>query len=197
MKVNTAIELMANIFASEERHVLLLLGAPGLGKTAAVSEAIKRAGLEQMTLALPTCDAVDLRGLPRVENGRTCWASPMPTSERGVLLLDELTSAPRDVQVAAHHIVWSESGSDMNLPKGWHVVLTGNRASDKSVYQSIGAPLRNRMTIIEIEPDSKVWCDWAVNTEINPLVVGFIRWRPELLVSREIPGEGAFPSPRS
>jgi hypothetical protein len=28
-------------------------------------------------------------------------------------------------------------------------------------------------------------------------VVAFLRWRPELLISKEIPGEGAFPSPRS
>ena len=33
--------------------------------------------------------------------------------------------------------------------------------------------------------------------KVAPHVVGFLRWRPELLIAKEIPGEGAFPSPRS
>ena len=85
----------------------------------------------------------------------------------------------------------------MSLPEGWHLVLTGNRASDKTLYRATSAPLRNRLVTINCEPDVQQWAQWALDNGINPTVVGFLRWRPELLISKEIPGEGAFPSPRS
>lgn len=198
MNPSELLSTLTSVFSSDERSTAFLLqGAPGLGKTAIVAQAAKAARKPLLTFALPTCEAVDLRGLPSVLNGRTIWNSPMPRDGCGVILLDELPSAAPDVQVAAHHLVWAEDGSDMSLPKGWHIVLTGNRASDKTVYRAVSGPLRNRLTIINIEADVAQWCQWAMSNGVAPEVVGFMRWRPELLTAKEIPTEGAFPSPRA
>ena len=35
------------------------------------------------------------------------------------------------------------SGSDMSLPEGWHIVLTGNRAADNTLFRATSGPLRN------------------------------------------------------
>ena len=104
-----------------------------MGKTAVVAQAARRAAKELNTFALPTCESVDLRGLPNIVDGATKWASPLPKDGVGVLLLDELSSAAPDVQVAAHHLVHAEPGSDMSLPEGWHLVLTGNRAATRRI----------------------------------------------------------------
>ncbi len=189
---------LSTLFKQNSRNVVIFLqGPPGIGKTAVVGQAAKCAAKELRTFALPTCESVDLRGLPMIENGVTRWASPMPRDGEGILLLDELPSAAPDVQVSAHHLVHAEPGSDMSLPAGWHLVLTGNRASDKTHYRAISAPLRNRIVTINCEPDISQWSQWAMDSGISPIIVGFLRWRPELLIAKEIPGEGAFPSPRS
>ena len=189
---------LSSLFKQEKRSVVMFLqGPPGIGKTAAVGQAAAAAGKNLMTFALPTCESVDLRGLPNIINGATKWASPLPKDGEGVLLLDEVSSAAPDVQVAAHHLVHAEPGSDMSLPAGWHLVLTGNRAQDKTHYRATSAPLRNRLVSINAEPDMMQWREWAMRNGINPVVVGFLKWRPELLIAKEIPGEGAFPSPRS
>jgi MoxR-like ATPase len=189
---------LTTLFKQDKRSIVIFLqGPPGIGKTAIIGEAAAAAGKTLLNFALPTCESVDLRGLPVTDSGVTRWASPLPKSGQGVLLLDELASAAPDVQVAAHHIVHAEEGSDMSLPAGWHIVVTGNRAQDKSHYRATAAPLRNRLTIINAEANVKQWCEWAMENEIAPVVVGFLRWRPELLVAKEIPVEGAFPSPRS
>jgi dynein-related subfamily AAA family protein len=186
------------IFKQETRSIVVFLqGAPGIGKTAAVGQAARSADKKLVTFALPTCESVDLRGLPLVEEGATTWASPLPRDGQGIILLDELSSAAPDVQVAAHHLVHAEPGSDMSLPVGWHLVLTGNRAVDKTLYRATSAPLRNRMTILNAECDVKQWADWAMDNNVSPTITAFARWRPELLMAKEIPGEGAFPSPRS
>jgi hypothetical protein len=191
-------QTLQKIFKSETRTIVpLLLGAPGVGKTSVVAQAAEKANLPLMTLALPTCEAVDLRGIPQIIDGQTKWASPMPKDGRGVLILDELSSAAPDVQVAAHHLVWAEAGSDMSLPTGWHIVLTGNRAVDKTYYRAVSGPLRNRLCILSIEAGISPWSEWAMDNRIDHSIIGFLRWRPELLTAKEIPNEGAFPSPRS
>jgi len=189
---------LTTLFKQDTRNVVVFLqGPPGIGKTAVVAQAAQNVKKELSTFALPTCESVDLRGLPNIINGATKWASPLPKDGVGVLLLDELSSAAPDVQVAAHHLVHAEPGSDMSLPAGWHLVLTGNRANDKTHYRATSAPLRNRLVTINCEPDVRQWAEWAMDNGIAPHIVGFLRWRPELLIAKEIPGEGAFPSPRS
>jgi len=189
---------LTTLFKQDSRNVVVFLqGPPGIGKTATVGQAAARAKKELRTFPLPTIESVDLRGLPNIVNGVTKWASPLPKDGQGVLLLDELSSAAPDVQVAAHHLVHAEPGSDMSLPAGWHLVLTGNGATDKTLYRATSAPLRNRLVTIGVEADVAQWANWAMDNSISPVVVGFLRFRPELLVAKEIPGEGAFPSPRS
>lgn len=191
-------DTLVKLFRQPSRKtVVALFGAPGVGKTSIVGEAAEDAGKPVKTFALPTCEAVDLRGLPHIKDGRTEWASPMPREGEGVVLLDELSSAPPDVQVAAHHLVWAEAGSDMSLPPGWHIVLTGNRAQDKTLHRATSGPLRNRMTLLDIEVDPAQWTNWAMSNALAPEVISFIRWRPELLTCKEVPASGAFTSPRS
>jgi AAA domain (dynein-related subfamily) len=191
-------QTLTTLFKQANRGLVIFLqGPPGIGKTAIVGQAAQCVSKTLMTFALPTCESVDLRGLPTIESGVTRWASPLPRTGQGVLLLDEVASAAPDVQVAAHHIVHAEPGSDMSLPLGWHLVLTGNRAVDKTLFRAVSGPLRNRMTIINAEPEIKQWADWAIDNAISPIVVAFLRWRPELLMAKTIPGEGGFPSPRS
>jgi ATPase family associated with various cellular activities (AAA) len=189
---------LTTIFKQDTRSIVVFLqGPPGIGKTAAVGQAAQSASKELITFALPTCESVDLRGLPTAEKGVTKWASPLPRDGQGVILLDELSSAAPDVQVAAHHLVHAEPGSDMSLPERWHIVLTGNRAADKTLFRATSGPLRNRLTILNCEPDVKQWAEWAMDNDVSPIITAFVRWRPELLMAKEIPGDGGFPSPRS
>ena len=198
MKTSEVQDTLTRIFKQDTRFCSVFLrGAPGIGKGALVSAAAKAAHKTLMTLALPTCDEVDLRGMPYVAEGKTLWASPLPHKGHGVLLLDEIASASPAVQVASHHIVWDETGSDMTLAPGWHVIMTGNRAKDRTLYRAMSGPLRNRVTVIDVETDIESWSKWAIDERLDSAIIGFLRWRPNLLVTENVPDDGAFPSPRS
>ena len=63
---------LTTIFKRDTRSIVVFLqGPPGIGKTAAVGQAALGVGKTLMTFALPTCESVDLRGLPTVANGMT------------------------------------------------------------------------------------------------------------------------------
>ena len=52
-------------------------------------------------------DPVDLRGLPRIASNQTEWVPPkfLPTDGKGILFLDELTSAPQMTQAGCYQLV--------------------------------------------------------------------------------------------
>ncbi len=50
---------------------LHIWGPPGVGKSKVIAQAASRLGLEMIDLRAVLLDPVDLRGLPKVENGRT------------------------------------------------------------------------------------------------------------------------------
>lgn len=198
MRTDEVSSMLVTLFKQDKRSIIpFLQGRPGVGKNALIAQAANEVKKNLLTFALPTCENVDLRGLPSVVGGVTKWASPLPKDGVGILLLDELASAAPDVQAAAHHIVHAEQGSDMNLPEGWHIVLTGNGASDKAHYRATAAPLRNRMMIIPVESNIEQYAVWGMSHGVNPVVIAFLRWRPELLVAKEVPSDGGFPSPRA
>jgi len=57
-------------------------------------------------------------------------------------------------------------------------------------------PLRNRFVHLEFEVDMQTWSEWAINADIRPEVIAFIRFRPQLLSSYDKDAH-AFASPRS
>ena len=67
------------------------------------------------------------------------------------------------------------------LKKGWMVVSTGNRQSDRAGANRVLSHLRNRETVYELETHLDDWCSWAIDHGVKSEVISFIRFRPNLL----------------
>jgi hypothetical protein len=149
-------------------------------------------------LRLVLLDPVDLRGLPSLKDGLTHWAYPdfLPTEGKGVLFMDEINAAAPSVQAAAYQLVLDRKLGDYELPDGWVVMAAGNREEDGAVVHRMATPLKNRFEHLTLDVDKDEWCKWALQNNVNPMVIAYIRFRPENLhkFSRT---ENAFPTPRS
>lgn len=192
-----ATEAIGSCIAAQQP--VFLWGAPGVGKSAIVRQTAQAHGLQLRDVRAVLLDPVDLRGIPHLNgDGRTHWAVPefLPRDGAGVLFLDELNAAPPMVQAACYQLVLDRCIGEYRLPDGWMCVGAGNRAKDRAVVHEMPTALRNRFVHLEIEADSGDWSQWAIASRINPVIVAFLRWRPELL-HRFDPNERAFPSPRS
>ncbi|MBA4189492.1 MAG: ATPase [Planctomycetaceae bacterium] len=182
------------------RQPTYLWGPPGCGKSSLVRQVSDSLGLEFLDLRASQLDPVDLRGLPKVENGKTVWCQPtfLPSSGNGVLLLDELAQAPPLVQSAFFQLVLDRRLGEYVLPEGWSVLAASNRIEDRAGAGRVNCGLTNRFLHLDLDvcPDS--WHAWALANDIAPEVRAFIRFRPALLHSFDpSTNPRAFASPRS
>jgi hypothetical protein len=87
---------------------------------------------------------------------------------------------------------------EYSIPQGWAIFAAGNRQGDRGVTYSMPAPLANRFTHYEVEPNLDDWIGWALDHGIDARILGFLRFRPDLLFAYDAAHNPvAFPSPRS
>lgn len=179
-------------------------GSPGIGKSYIVNDIAKKYDLEIIDVRLSQLDAVDLRGIPCIENSQTIWMPPvfLPNDKNssGILFLDELNSAPLSVQAAIYQLVLDRKIGEYSLPKGWRIVCAGNKIDDKGIVFKLPSPLINRMVHIVLEAKYDDFKIWAIKNDIHPFIIGFLGFRPDLL-SSEVPPSSetnpAFCTPRA
>lgn len=180
-----------------------IFGAPGVGKSQQVFQAAGSDPVIDCRLSL--LDSIDLRGLPVVNRNHdgkaeVNWARPdfIPESGSGILFFDEMNNAPPQVQNAALQIILDRRCGPHKLGDGWYIVAAGNKASHKAFVNPLSAPLRNRFSIIEYEPKVESWTRWAFDHGVHDDLIGFMNFRPALLVADKITDEYSnFPSPRA
>jgi len=183
-----------------ERVPLHIWGACGVGKSQIVAQVADDLDFEFIDVRAVQLDPVDLRGLPRIKADQTEWVPPkfLPTTGKGILFLDELTSAPQMTQAGCYQLVLDRKLGEYVLPDGWVVIAAGNPASERGVHFSMPRPLRNRFVHLDLEADLNDWCKWAVGTGVRPEIIAFLRFKPDLLHTADATSDAnAWPTPRS
>jgi hypothetical protein len=183
---------------------VMLWGPPGVGKSQMVAQIARRHAVPVTDIRLSQMEPSDLRGIPFRVGEHVEWAVPalLPDATRhgaaGILFLDEITSAPPAVSAAAYQLILDRRLGEYRVPEGWAIFAAGNRQGDRGVTYSMPAPLANRFSHFEVEVNLDDWVAWAYDNGMDERVIGFLRFRPELLFDFD-PAHNpvAFPSPRS
>ncbi len=189
------------------KHAILGLGAPGVGKSQVIRQIGKKFGYKVIDIRLAQMSEVEIGGLiyPNESRTKTVWLSPeiLPDEERDgkntILLLDEITSCTKRVQVAAYQLRLDRRIGQYQLPEGTFVVALGNREDDDGVYIRLAGPLADRFEIHYIEPDFEEWKnDFALKNGIHPYVINYLTFKPAALHNQKAEeGSMVFATPRS
>ena len=189
------------------RHAVLGLGAPGVGKSQIIKQIGDKYGYKVIDLRLAQMSEVEIGGLiyPNEDRTKTRWLSPevLPDEERDgektILLLDEITSCPKRVQVAAYQLILDRRVGQYTLPEGTFVIGLGNREDDDGVYIRLAGPLADRFEILYIDVDFKVWKnDYAIPFGIHSYVLNYLNFKPTALhTQKDDPDSMVFATPRS
>ncbi|MFF4440928.1 AAA family ATPase [Streptomyces sp. NPDC001621] len=207
---------------------VLLWGEPGIGKTAALTQLATALDLPLTTVIASVHEPSDFSGLPVVGDDPAVqgvpmappdWAVRLVRAGRGLLFLDELSTAPPAVQAALLRLVLERRIGTLSLPPGIRVVAAANPRSSAADGWELSPPLANRFVHLQWTHDHDVVVrglggTWprATLPRLHPerltdavsharrAVCAFLTARPGLvhrLPSGESRRGGAWPSPRS
>lgn len=189
------------------KHAVLGLGAPGVGKSQIIRQIGKKFGYKVIDIRLAQMSEVEIGGLiyPNESRTKTVWLAPdvLPNEERDgkntILLLDEITSCTKRVQVAAYQLILDRRIGEYRLPEGTFVVALGNREDDDGVYIQLAGPLADRFEIHYIEPNFQEWRDdFAIPFHVHPWVIRYLSFKPAALHNqKQEAGKMVFATPRS
>lgn len=202
---NLVLEIKSNMRAELNT---MIWGGPGIGKSDIPQQVADDLNMTLLDFRANLFDPVDVRGIPHIrqvkESGKrfTSWATPdvFPIverdGERGLLFIDELPTAPPATQNAFLQLLLTRQVGDYKMPSGWSIVSAGNRLTDSAAVYQMPSPVRNRLAHYELEPTLDDWVEWAFKNNIDPSVIAFIQYRPNLLNAFNA-DEYAFATPRS
>ena len=59
-------------------------------------------------------------------------------------------------------------------------MAAGNNRADRAAAQTLSTALANRFAHIEVVVDVDCFVEWCNKNDVDPLMIGFIRFRPNL-----------------
>jgi len=177
-----------------------LSGSVGIGKSDTINQFAEMMGCKVVTRMLSQMQACDFM-IPFVHNGETKWAladflANLP-DEKCILFLDELNTAPLDVQVVSYQLLLSHSIGGFDLPKETYVVAAGNKITDNALGGSLNTALSDRLVHFNVVSKPDAWINWAMENNVHPWVIAFIKTKPQYLASDLTKDVLVHTSPRS
>lgn len=186
---------------------VLISANHGVGKSAIVKQVAKTLGIPCIDFRLSQNDVGDLKGMPFHIKGRTVFATPefFPLMEedaaslkallglsedislgkygdRGILFLDEINRANREVQQAAFELVLDRRLNLRSLPPGWRIVSAINGDDNIYTVNAMEPAFLSRFCLIDLKPTRQEWLSWAEGEgQIHDAIVQFIRKKDEFL----------------
>ena len=205
------------------RVPVLLWGAPGTGKSSAIKAMSEALGLTCETVIASIREPSDFAGLPVVADGKVIfapprWARNLVAQERGVLFLDEISTAPPAVQAALLRVVLERVVGDLALPDAISVIAAANPPEYAADGWDLSPPLANRFCHLDWPVEAQAFAEglsagwpapivpdlpagWDAQLALGRgLISAFISVRPTLVVAMPDDGSSAgrgWPSPRS
>jgi hypothetical protein len=211
----------------------ILWGEPGIGKSERVAQAGNTSELKLETLYLSGMQPEDIGGIPlgnyEVGVKRVCdltQVQNLTALSRGILFLDELTTARPAVQNSGLAVVHERMIAGKRLPGGVRVMAAANPPEDTAGGWNLTMPMANRFIHIDVKvPTADEWCDHMLGSVVRdkkpatqsenliktnwvtnwPLLLGqgcgFVKRNADVLFQKPAPGHPsrgkAWASPRS
>lgn len=147
-------------------------------------------------------DPVDVLGLPVTDGQYARWTPPAEfyalRAGRGprVLILEELSDAPVPMQNALCRVIYDRHAGQLALTDQLYIIATGNSTEDKSGANRITSKLAGRTRRFDFTENVDDWTEWALDNNIDPVLIQFLRFRPNLLSDFD-PNRFANPTPRT
>lgn len=187
------------VCAVGQNVTVFLRGEPGIGKSSILKMLQERlgSGYDYIYLDAPTLDQPDLGfAVPASGEGDgTDHVLRFHVNEifnlhgegknrPKVILVDEVSKIQiASVKLAMNRLMLDHVLLGKPLPDGSIVVATGNLATD-GVGDALKAHDYNRVVTVDVgKPANIDWMEWAINNDIDPVLIAFAKFYPQVFES--------------
>lgn len=203
LKRSASIYLMKDAYGNyriplEKQRPLFLVGAPGIGKTAIVSQAASELGISLVSYSMTHHTRQSAIGLPFIEHkkyqGQEFDVSVYTLSEiiasvyenmeksgrkEGILFLDEINCVSETLAPSMLQFLQYKTFGNHMLPEGWIVVTAGNPTEFNRNARMFDIATLDRLKVMQVEPDYEAWKDYAAAYSVHRAILSFLEIHPE------------------
>lgn len=166
-------------------------------------------GNNVVDIRLATETPVTIKGTTVPEKLDDYWVSQIAFNSRyprdprwvGVILFDELTSAPPNNQTYAYQALNERCIDSLKFPEGALVVASGNRVGDGGIVYELPQTIMNRVRHFDLRADGKIWVeDFGIRMGIHSSILSLISTNTHLIDTsgdRVVGVSSSFATPRS
>lgn len=177
----------------EKQRPVLLIGPPGIGKTAIMEQLASELGIGLISYSMTHHTRQSAIGLPfisrRVYGGTECDVTEYTMSEiiasvydlmettgvrQGILFLDEINCVSETLSPLMMQFLQYKVFGGHRLPEGWIVVTAGNPPEYNDSAREFDIVTLDRLKRIEVEPDFEAWKEYASAVRMHPAVMSFL-----------------------
>ena len=186
------------VIDSSRQRPIFLVGAPGIGKTAIITQIAQELGIGVVSYSMTHHTRQSALGLPRIEHrsfeGFEYEASEYTMSEivsaiydymentgerQGILFLDEINCVSETLYPSMLQFLQFKTFGRHRVPDDWIIVCAGNPPEyNKSVHEFDVVTL-DRLREIDIEPEYAAFKRYAAEKGIHPVVTTFLEAKPD------------------
>jgi hypothetical protein len=195
---------------------VLLLGAPGIGKTQIMEQIARECGIGLVAYTITHHTRQSAIGLPFIshktfgteEHAVTEYtmseivASVYEKMEKtglseGILFIDEINCASETLAPAMLQFLQCKTFGSHAIPDGWIIVAAGNPPEYNRSVREFDVVTMDRVKKIEVEPDFGVWKEYAMAQQLHPAVISYLNTRNGYFYRMETTVDGQkFATPR-
>ena len=191
----------SKIILSTPMNRYFLRGEPGIGKSSLLKSLSASLPTHEVAyIDVPNMDLGDI-AMPVVDHEQKITKYypnsrfKIHTGKPVITMLDEYPKGAEPIKNMLHPMleVANPRLGDISIHPDSIVFLTGNLASD-AVGDTLKAHSRNRIIPLTIrKPDADEWLAWAINNNIEPEIMAWVRQFPQALASYTDPAQGDNP----
>ncbi|MCD7820437.1 MAG: AAA family ATPase [Lachnospiraceae bacterium] len=195
---------------------VLLIGAPGIGKTQIMEQIARECGIGLVAYTITHHTRQSAIGLPFVSkqmfDGREYTVTEYTMSEivasvykkmentgikEGILFIDEINCVSETLAPAMLQFLQCKTFGSHEIPKGWIIVAAGNPPEYNKSVREFDVVTMDRVKKIEVEPDYTIWKEYAQKEQIHSAVISYLDTRPGSFYKMETTVDGRrFATPR-
>lgn len=188
---------------------ILMIGAPGIGKTAIMEQIARELKLGFVSYTMTHHTRQSAIGLPFISekqyNGVTYSITEYTMSEiiasiyskmektglqEGILFLDEINCVSETLSPAMLKLLQEKMFGNHKIPNGWIIIAAGNPSEYNKSVREFDVVTLDRVRKLEIEPNLEVWKDYAYKKQIHESILSYLNIKQENFYAVETTVDG-------